>query len=298
MTFTPPNGAINAFPGEVIASATWNAIFTDIYADLNSFRERLTAPRTYYVRTDGSDSNNGLANTAGGAFLTISHAVVIITRTIDAAGQPITIQVGNGTYNESVDFSTPMVGAACSNQLIVRGDPTTPTNVILNGGTYGFRVVGPGPDWLIDGFKITTSSGPGIWGHANGWIRVGKVNFGSCGGVNGVQIQADQRGSVELQDDYTISAGAGFHALVNSGGYLLDANGVCTLVGTPAFSNYFVYASGGSKVGWTGGTFSGGATGNRFLSQLNSVIESGNSSPNTFFPGNVNGTTATGGQCV
>jgi hypothetical protein len=28
--YTPPSGAENAFPGQVIASATWNAIFTDI----------------------------------------------------------------------------------------------------------------------------------------------------------------------------------------------------------------------------------------------------------------------------
>ena len=28
--YTPPNGATNAFPGQIIASATWNAIFTDI----------------------------------------------------------------------------------------------------------------------------------------------------------------------------------------------------------------------------------------------------------------------------
>lgn len=28
--YTPPNGATNAFPGQIIASATWNVIFTDI----------------------------------------------------------------------------------------------------------------------------------------------------------------------------------------------------------------------------------------------------------------------------
>lgn len=29
-TYTPPNGAENAFAGQTIASATWNAIFTDL----------------------------------------------------------------------------------------------------------------------------------------------------------------------------------------------------------------------------------------------------------------------------
>ncbi len=32
--YTPPDGAENAFPGKVIASAAWNAIFTDIAAAL------------------------------------------------------------------------------------------------------------------------------------------------------------------------------------------------------------------------------------------------------------------------
>lgn len=34
--YTPPEGAEDAFPGKIIASATWNAIFTDIAAALTS----------------------------------------------------------------------------------------------------------------------------------------------------------------------------------------------------------------------------------------------------------------------
>lgn len=46
--YTPPNGAENAFPGEVIASATWNAVFTDIAAALTQLGQSqiIITPRT------------------------------------------------------------------------------------------------------------------------------------------------------------------------------------------------------------------------------------------------------------
>lgn len=49
----------------------------------------------YYVRTDGSDSNNGLADTSGGAWLTIQHAA-----STAVAGD--TVHVGVGYYPERV----------------------------------------------------------------------------------------------------------------------------------------------------------------------------------------------------
>lgn len=68
-------------------------------------RELLTSARTYYVRTDGSDSNNGLTDSAGGAFLTIGKAFTVIS-TIDKNGYAVTVQCGTGTFAEAVAPTT------------------------------------------------------------------------------------------------------------------------------------------------------------------------------------------------
>lgn len=61
-------------------------------------RERLSAARSYYVRSDGSDSNTGLANTSGGAFLTPQAAITAIKR-LDLNGYAVTVYcLTGGTY--------------------------------------------------------------------------------------------------------------------------------------------------------------------------------------------------------
>lgn len=45
--------------------------------------------QTYYVRTDGSDSNNGLSNTSGGAWLTLQHAANTV-----AVGDHVNVEAG------------------------------------------------------------------------------------------------------------------------------------------------------------------------------------------------------------
>lgn len=58
-----------------------------------------TANVTYYVRKDGSDSNTGLVDSAGGAFLTIGKAVSMLPQIIN---HTMPIVVGAGTYAEDV----------------------------------------------------------------------------------------------------------------------------------------------------------------------------------------------------
>src|SRR5262249_34509389 len=58
-------------------------------------RPRLTGNTTYYVRTDGNDGNDGLTNTAGGAFLTVQAAFNKLMA-VDCNGYPVTIQAADG----------------------------------------------------------------------------------------------------------------------------------------------------------------------------------------------------------
>jgi hypothetical protein len=83
----------------------------------------LDAP--YYVRTDGNDSNTGLSNNAGGAFLTIAAAEAIVS-----PGDIVRIQAGSydaGTTMDVDGASGALItfvgdGAAITRNLIITGD--------------------------------------------------------------------------------------------------------------------------------------------------------------------------------
>jgi hypothetical protein len=257
-------------------------------------REVLSAARTYYVRTNGSDSNDGLANTAGGAFLTIQKAVDVASE-IDANGNLVTIQVADGTYTEQVTLKSP-VGSSSSSVsgfgCNLTGNTGTPANVVIDGGIFA---IGDGCQWYVDGFKFTqdASSPYLLWGHAGGWLRLGRVDIGT---TTSYQVVADYNGTVEFMDDYSITGGAQFHAVANFGGTILTLSGVTvTITGTPAFSAAFVYAGVTSQQIWDGVTFSGSATGSRYIINMNSAVYTNTADVN-FFPGNGAGSTATGGQ--
>ena len=125
--------------GTSVATALGNAVNTASgVVQLNSSgiipaslqqRETLTANRTYYVRTDGSNSNNGLTNTSGGAFLTIQKAVNVIYG-LDISTYTVTIKLGNsGTWTAGITLDGPWVG---NGTVLLQGDTTTPANTIIS----------------------------------------------------------------------------------------------------------------------------------------------------------------------
>jgi hypothetical protein len=72
-------------------------------------REVLTGNRTYYVRSDGDDGNDGLADTSGGAFLTIAKAISAALA-LDPSIHGVTIILQDGTWMTGPCMSTAMLG--------------------------------------------------------------------------------------------------------------------------------------------------------------------------------------------
>ncbi|MER9533033.1 hypothetical protein NKI89_24950 [Mesorhizobium sp. M0309] len=246
-------------------------------------REVLTAARTYYVLTTGSDSNTGLVNTAGGAFLTLQKAVDVAL-TLDIAGFSVTIQVGAGTYTAGVALAKPFVGGL----VTVLGDATTPANVIIS-TTSGscFVLDGGGVRLSISGVKMqTTTSGQCLWASNKAQIYIdGKVDFGACAGGH---MLADSDGQIQVNISYNITGGAAKHWWSEAYGLVVCVGKTITITGTPAFSTAFAYSIGG-YINVPVNTFSGAATGSRYSVSNTGVINT-NGAGATYLPGNAAGT--------
>lgn len=244
-------------------------------------REKLAAARTYYVRTDGADTNTGLADTAGGAFLTIQKAVDAVS-TIDATTYQVTVKIADGTYNESVVLR-PCLGTL---PLIIRGNLTTPGNVVVNGATC-FLAAQPGVVVQILDLKLTASS-LGLSATYAGKIEFGNLNFGACSNRH---INAQYGGFINSLSSYTISGGSLAHITATTGGTVRVASVTVTLTGTPAFTSFIDFSS-GAVGAVSSNTYSGAATGKRYNLTTNGVVDTAGAT----LPGDAAGTTATGGQ--
>lgn len=258
-----------------------------------SIREKLTAARTYYVRTDGSDSNSGLANTSGGAFLTIQKAIDVASYTLDMNSYAVTVQVGDGTYTQG--FATrPLVGAT---SITVQGNSGTPANVLISTTSAAGASSGvSGVSLSVKDMKITTATaGNAVQASNGGVVNYSNIDFGSCAGNH---VHATGGGRISCSGDYAISSGASAHFFANGFGYIQCASKTITLSGTPAFSAYFAACNTPGGVECFSCTFAGtGATGTRYSFTANGVCYTGGGGAN-YFPGNVAGSTATGGQYI
>lgn len=253
-------------------------------------REFLTAPRTYYVRTDGSDSNTGSANTAAGAFLTIQKAVDVAS-SLDNNALDITISVAAGTYGGVVARS--FVG---SGKIIILGDEGTPANVIISvADNFCVQSVSVTGVYSVRGVKLLASggSGYGLAARKGSLLEYQNVNFGA---MTSSQVLADDGGQVTCTGNYTISGGGARHMDISRAGRVIAAGFTITLTGTPAFSGSFLFMTALAVANLSSNTYSGAATGAKYSINGNSVADTAGAGT-AYLPGDAaSGTTNTGGQ--
>ena len=255
-------------------------------------REVLTGNRTYYVRTDGSDSNNGLANTAGGAFLTIQKAIDVAVA-LDLSIYNVTIQVGNGTYTAAVTLK----GITGSGTVTLLGDATTPSNVVISTTSSAAISAANGvKGWVVSGFKLqTTTSGVCVDVSDSANIKIANIDFGACANYH---MQVYSNGYLTINTNYTISAAAQIHMVVYNGGFIDCRGKTITFTTNPtAFTYQFINIGVLGGVLYSTNTFTNKAyaTGTRYYVDRNGVLDTGGGGA-TYLPGDVGGSTATGGQ--
>lgn len=261
-------------------------------------REVLAADRTYYVRTDGSDSNNGLTNNAAGAFLTPQKFMNTVLYSLDMNGKTVTCEL-TGAFTSSIRARGPIVGGGIIVITSTAGASITTTSencieacfgaYLRVNGSLTLSTVGSGSPnclaaWAFGRIEFSgLTFGASLGAHLQaGFLRaVGEVVIDSLIGV----------GTIVATGNYTITGGGLSHMHVTAAGSQININTgvVVTLTGTPAFSAYFVGVTNGFVYAY-GASYSGSATGQRYLCHRGgTIIVDQSGTAETFFPGNSTG---------
>jgi hypothetical protein len=252
-------------------------------------RELLTANRTYYVRTDGNDSNNGLSNTSGGAFLTIQKAWNVVL-TLDLAGFTVTIQLADGAYTAGLSISAPALGGT----VILNGNSSTPTNVVISTANC-VALNEPGTAITLQNLRLT-STNAGISVLSPGALVTLGPGLSFAGTAAQAHMDIRQGKILAVGNNFTIAGGGNCWVLAQQYGVFESANLNITFSGTPAWTGAGIAIGGGIVSLWNT-TMSGAATGKRYDVNSNGVLNSfGAGTSSTFFPGNSNGIVSSGGQ--
>jgi len=239
-------------------------------------REKLTADRDYYVRSDGNNANAGTANTSGGAWATKQYAVDYVLDKLDLNGFNCTINVGASadTTGSVIVLGKVPVGGIPK----LKGDTTTPSNVpitVTGGQCIDIR---RGTKLYIEGFKISTvTSGNGLHVSSQSYLGItGNMEYGACAGYH---MTADHESCIGITANYSITGGAVSHWNANNNSDIEIVQGppAITVTGTPTFTQFYSYDRGG--VIECDATFTGSITGGQGSQGATGAIRSSTTIP-------------------
>ena len=253
-------------------------------------RERLVADRVYHVRADGSDANDGLADTPERAWRSVQHAIDSVYGTIDLGPHHVTIQLGDGVYNGSILVQSPHVGAGT---ITLAGNATAPQNTIVARTTGAAAVMVTGNAVLGLRDLELRSNGNTLIASLGGQIHLGSgLRFAV--NANGAHMLAQVNGLINASNaSYTVLGNAAFHWRALLGG-IVSVSGARPDVTGRAFSGAFAQAERLGMVSALGASFNGTATGKRYVASLNGLVFTG-TGDETVLPGSAAGTVETGG---
>lgn len=262
----------------------------------SSTRTKLTAPKDFYIRPEGSDSNDGSADDPSHAFQTIQKAVVVTNQTLDLCEQTVKIHVANGTYTEDATDGVGLELSVASDggQIVFEGDPANPRNVTLNVVGTCFYFYGDNVDTLVDGFKLV-ATGVGIFADLNSKnVKFQNIEFGSC---TIADIEVGSRSRIVATGNYSVSGNAQYHIFATDFATVMIQGRTCTFSNSPVFSQAFCYARYMSMVRINGMTWANGGTvtGKRYNVLSNSIIDTVGGGA-AYLPGSISGSVSTQGQ--
>lgn len=212
-------------------------------------RERLAANRTYYVRSDGSDSNTGLTNSSGGAFATIQKALDVCTGNLDFAGFTVTISVGAGSFSGQCTVK-PCLGQGSDANLLITGAGSGSTTITHSGAFVGtVTTSGVGAAARISAATIVNSNANGICvaATAGGTLRPGADCIFTPGST-GTVLSADGVGAlVNPTASFTVSGNCAIcYSFANQG--RIQMQSITVAYGTRTFTTTAYGAQGGQMV--------------------------------------------------
>lgn len=250
----------------------------------SAVRELLTANRTYYVSTTGSDSNNGLSPSS--PFLTIQKAANTASA-LDMSTYQVTISVGAGNYSETVTLR-PWVG-----QLppLINGASKSTTTFTAVQALNTLN----GCAWRVENIGFANSASYSIYGAGPGIINFANVDFG--GTSRNSHIRTESGFIANASGNFSISAGTSQQMFYTVGAVIVFVGRTVTLLANVSCVS-FVTAEIVSHIDAWSMTFTLGSftvTGARYQVTSNSVIHSGAGGA-SYFPGSTAGSVSSGGQ--
>lgn len=257
-------------------------------------REKLSSNRNYYVRTGGSNSNNGLTNTDAGAFATLQYAYDFVAKNLDLNGFSVTINMADGYHTTGLNAS---IGLTGGNVIFIRGNVTTPGNCFLE-VTNSHGILNTVRDLTINvgGIRLSAlTAGTCLWA-SGGNIELG-ANCLFAPAANGDHFLATDGGNILISANYSVAGGCVNHWHAYGQGQITCQGRTITISSAISMTRWCGVAT--ALLTSTGCTFTGKAnvSGATYLVHRNGVVivEGAGTS---YFPGNAAGTVQTGGQYI